>query len=104
MGEQLKINVLLFFFQGSNALVGKSIELALNISTAVVDKLTPLAEKGINVASPITTKVDEIAAKSLDRLVARVPVINEEPKEASTLCPKILPPSTKYAPFKRRFK
>jgi len=65
----------------SNALVGRSIELALTISSAVVEKLTPIAEKGINVASPLTTKVDEIAAKSLDGLIARVPVINEAPQE-----------------------
>jgi len=65
----------------SNALVGKSIELALNISSAFVDKLAPIAEKGINVASPITMRVDEIAAKSLDGLIARVPVINDAPQE-----------------------
>jgi len=65
----------------SKTLVGKSIELAINISSAVVDKLAPIAEKGINAASPITTKADEFAVKSLDGLIARVPIIIEQPQE-----------------------
>jgi len=67
--------------KGSNALVGRSIELALNISSVVVDKLAPIAEKGISAASPITTKVDAIAANGLDVLIARAPVINEAPEK-----------------------
>jgi len=64
-----------------NAFVGKSIELAEYMSSAVVVKLSPIAEKGMSIASPISTKVDDIAAKSLDGLITNYPAITEEPQE-----------------------
>lgn len=62
----------------------KSIGYAVDLSSAVVSKLAPYAEKGINVAAPITTKMDALAAKSLEGLINYVPVIKEEPKEVQS--------------------
>ncbi|CAL8113872.1 unnamed protein product [Orchesella dallaii] len=64
-----------------HAIVGKSIELAEYMSFAVVDKLSPIAEKGMSIASPISTKMDDIAVKGLDKLITNVPAITEEPQE-----------------------
>ncbi|ODM95072.1 Perilipin-5 [Orchesella cincta] len=65
----------------SHTIVGKSFELAEYVSCAFVDKLSPIAEKGMSIASPISTKVDDLAAQSLEGLITRVPVISGEPQE-----------------------
>jgi len=63
----------------SNIIIGKSFELGEAISGAVVNGVTPFANKGISIAGPALKGIDNIAVDSLETLEHNIPLIHEQP-------------------------
>lgn len=69
----------------SNTIVHKSFELGEVITGAVVNRVTPFANKGISIVGPALKGIDHIASDSLETLENKVPLINSEPEAIASV-------------------
>jgi len=62
-----------------NTITQKSFILAETVTGAVVTRVSPFAQKGIDIAGEPLKRIDSFAAQGLQTLEDKVPVINKEP-------------------------